>query len=156
MTIELTSPITGGAQTGFTSPSFTVVNDTPVNGHSRQYAVTALGGTMPSAVHTHTATNPASLSIFRPPSFKALPAVNPDTGRLPSVPKNVWKINVRYGIIPLAGQAPEPTTWTVSMPIPAGSDTADPDGIRAMCSLLIGALNQLSQELGDGVNTGIL
>jgi hypothetical protein len=42
MTIALTTPVTGTAQTGLTSPTYTVVADTPPNAYSKQYAVTAL------------------------------------------------------------------------------------------------------------------
>jgi hypothetical protein len=46
MSISVTSPITGGAQTGLTSPTYTVVTDTaPPGNPGKQVAVTALGGT---------------------------------------------------------------------------------------------------------------
>lgn len=46
MTIALSSPVTGGAQTGFTSPTYTLTADTPPAGSGgKQYAATALGGT---------------------------------------------------------------------------------------------------------------
>lgn len=45
MTISLTTPVTGAAQTGLTSPTYTHVVDTPPNAYTKQYAVTALGGT---------------------------------------------------------------------------------------------------------------
>jgi len=42
MTFALSSPVTGAAQTGLTSPTYTVTADTPPDANAKQYAVTAL------------------------------------------------------------------------------------------------------------------
>jgi hypothetical protein len=44
---------------------------------------------------------------------------------------------------------------TLSVDVPAGSDTADPANIRAAISLLVGLLNQQSAGIGDSLVTGL-
>lgn len=151
----LTSPITGGLQTGFTAPTYTHAADVAPDDNGKQVAVTALGGTQ-AGVTVHSVSSPFTVTIIRPRAFKALGQVNPTTGALPSVPKNLWKIIVRKGVIPLAGQQPVPMIIRVELDVPAGSDTADAPNIRAAISAAIGALNQQSAGLGDSLVSGII
>lgn len=154
MTIALSSPVTGGAQTGFTSPTYTHVADVALDTNGKQYAVTALGGTQ-AGVRAHAATDPFTFLYVRPKVYKALPKTNPVTGALPSVPKNTHLIKIAKGVLPLAGQPPSVMTVRCQLEIPAGGDTADAANIRAAISLLVGALNQLSAGLGDTLVSGI-
>lgn len=45
MTMNLTTPLTGAAQTGFTAPTYTLTLDVNPAQNAKQWAVTALGGT---------------------------------------------------------------------------------------------------------------
>lgn len=155
MSFSLTSPITGGAQTGFTSPTYTHVADVAPDVNGRQVAVTAVGGTQ-AGVTVHSVASPFTVTIVRPKSFKSLSPVVPNTGLLPSVPKNSWKIIVRKGVLPLAGQPPSVLLIKIEIDVPAGSDTADAPNIRAALSAAIGALNQQSAGLGDTTVSGVL
>jgi hypothetical protein len=52
MTVTVSSPVTGGAQTGFTTPSITLTTDVAPSINGKQYAATAVSG-MPSVdVHS--------------------------------------------------------------------------------------------------------
>lgn len=155
MTIGLTSPLTGGAQTGFTAPTYTLVTDVAPDTSGKQVAVSALGGTQ-AGVTTHTASSPFTLTVFKPKVFKTLGQVNPVTGSLPSVPKNQWGWIIRKGVLPLAGQPASVLTIRITMDVPAGSDVADAPNIRAAISAAVGALNQQSAGMGDSLVTGIL
>lgn len=155
MTISVTSPITGTAQTGFTSPTYSLTGDTPPTPNSKQQAVTALGGTQ-AGVTTHSIASPFTISSFRPAVYKHLPAVNPVTGALRAVPKNATKVITRKGVIPLAGQAPQVMLITTSIETPAGADLADPANVRAALSAHIGALVQQSSGIGDTAVTGLI
>jgi len=156
MTVSLTTPVTGGTQTGFTSPTYTIAADVAPSASGKQYAVTAKGGTQPSAVDVSSVSRPFTILFNKPAVLKVLQPVDPVTGQLRNVPNNTWTWLVRKGVTPLAGQASRIATGRVTLDIPAGSDLADPDNIRAMISLLIGALNQASSGLGDTLNTGIV
>lgn len=57
MSFTLTSPITGAAQTGFTSPTYTLTSDLAPDNNGKQVAVTALGGTQ-VGVTTHSVAAP--------------------------------------------------------------------------------------------------
>lgn len=155
MTFGLTSPITGGAQTGFTSPTYTHAADVAPDDNGKQVAVTALGGTQ-AGVTPHSVSSPFTVTIIRPRNFKALGQVNPTTGTLPSVPRNSWKIIVRKGVVPLAGQNPTLLIIKCELDVPAGADVADAPNIRAAISCMIGALNQQSAGLGDSLVSGLI
>lgn len=155
MTITLSTPVTGGAQTGLTSPTYTITADTPPTANSKQWAVTALGGTQ-TGVNAHSVAAPFTVACFRPANFKSLSPVNAATGQLRGVPINTYKVNTRKGVLPLAGQPFKDARITSSIDVPAGSDVADAANLRAMISLHIGALQQISAGLGDTVVNGLL
>lgn len=155
MTFALTSPITGGAQTGFTAPTYTHVADTPPANNAKQVAVTALGGTQ-VGVTAHSVAAPFTIAMFKPLNFKFLQPVNAVTGVLKNVPTNVFKVITRKGVLPLAGQAFKPLLITTIIEVPAGADTADAANILGALSAHIGALTQQSAGIGDTARTGIL
>lgn len=154
MSIALTSPVTGGAQTGFTAPTYTVVADVAPDINGRQYAVTVANGTQ-VGVTVHTMSSPYTITFVKPKVFKALGKPHPVTGLVTSVPRNISKVILRKGTTPLAGQPISTMLMVLSMEVPAGADTADAPNIRAALSLLVGALNQQSAGIGDFLVSGI-
>jgi hypothetical protein len=155
MTLSISSPLTGAAQTGLTSPTYTLSSDVGPNNHSIQYAVTALGGTQ-AGVEAHSVSKPFTITVERPANFKMLGRLNPVTGTLGSVPRNVYKVRTRKGVEPLEGQAFVPAMVETVIYVPAGSDEADPESVRAMLSAHIGTLNNISAALGSTCVTGVL
>jgi hypothetical protein len=155
MAIALTSPITGTAQTGFTSPTYTIVADTAPDVNGKQWAVTALGGTQ-AGVTTHSVASPFTLMFARPRAFKSLGKPNPTTGLVKDVPRNSYKLIIRKGCTPLAGQPFTNALCRIEFDVPAGSDTADASNIRALASVAGGALNQLAAGTGDTLVSGIM
>jgi len=105
MSLTLTSPVTGGAQTGLTSPTYTLATDTAPTSAGKQYAVSALGGTQAGVDASSTPSRPFTWTGSRPAVLRQLPALNASTGLLPNVPNNVYKVLVRKGVT-----VPE---WTV-------------------------------------------
>ena len=155
MTFALTSPVTGAAQTGFTSPTYTHAADNFPDVNGRQVAVTALGGTQ-TGVTAHSVSAPFTTASVRPKTYKVLGKTNPVTGLLPSVPFNQYKVITRKGVLPLAGQPYAVARISTVVEIPAGSDTADPANLRALFSMNLGSLAQQSAGLGDMVVTGVM
>jgi len=155
MTIAVTSPITGTAQTGLTTPTYTLTTDTAPSINGKQWAVTALGGTQ-TGVTVHSVAAPFTVSCFRPAVFKALGKPNPVTGLISNVPKNQYKVITRKGVLPLAGQPYQNAQITTLIDVPAGSDLADAANIRAALSAHIGALSQQSAGIGDTGVSGII
>jgi hypothetical protein len=156
MSFTLTSPVTGGAQTGFTSPTYTLAADTAPTSAGKQYAVTALGGTQTGVNASSSPSKPFTITLSRPSSLKALSVVDPVTGVLRSVPRNTYKILVRNGCTVLAGQAPAVLQARLEIEVPAGADSADAANVRAALSLLIGSLNSISASIGDTCVTGVI
>jgi len=155
MGITFTSPITGLAQTGLTSPTYTHVTDTAPDSNGRQVAVTALGGTQ-TGVITHSVAAPFTLTVVRPKVFKSLGKANPVTGLISNVPKNVYKFITRKGVSPLAGQPYSTMLITTIIEVPAGADLADAANVRAALSAHFGSLSQQSAGFGDTSVTGIM
>lgn len=155
MAFTLSSPVTGSAQTGLTSPTFTIAADSNPDSNGKQYYVSALGGTQPGVL-AHSVAAPFTISMFRPKVLKNLAPVNPVTGVLRSVPMNTYKVLTRKGVLPLAGQAYKTSMIGTHIDAPAGSDLADPLNLLAALSLHIGALQQFSAELGNSIKTGTI
>lgn len=155
MAFALTSPLAGAAQTGFISPTYTLVSDIAPDITGKQVAVSALGGTQ-AGVSVHSVAAPFTITFFRPKVFKTLGKTNPVTGLLPSVPMNMFKLITRKGVLPLAGQPAVPLRITTMIEMPAGCDTADPANVRAAISSHIGALSQQAAGIGDSAISGVM
>jgi hypothetical protein len=155
MPITIPSPITGAAQTGFTSPTYTNVTDVAPGNNGKQVAVTALGGTQ-VGVNAHSVSNPFTLSVFRPAVLKTLPQANPITGVIKSIPNNTYKLITRKGVLPALNQSAIVVPIVTTIPIPAGADTYDAANIRAAISAHIGLLWALSASIGDTTVSGII
>lgn len=151
MAVVLPTSITGGAQTGFTSPTYTTVAGAYPGVNGKQNYVTAIGGTQ-AGVRLHSVSDPFTIAAYQPVSAKTLgTAVN---GVYTSIPVNVYGFNVRKGLIPAANQAAQIGFVDVKIRVPAGSDSYDSANVRAMLSAAVGALNALSAGLGDTLVSG--
>lgn len=150
-----TTPVTGTAQTGLTSPTYTLTDDVAPDSNGKQRAITALGGTQ-VGVTTHSVASPFTSTFVRPRAFKALGQPNPVTGRVANVPRNTYRLITRKGVLPLAGQPCQNLMITTIIEVPAGSDLADPANVRAALSAHIGILSQQSAGIGDTVVTGVM
>lgn len=150
-----TTPVTGAAQTGLTSPTYTLSTDVAPSINGKQSAVTALGGTQ-TGVTTHSVAAPFTVTFVRPQTFKALGRANPVTGLISSVPRNVYKTITRKGVLPLAGQPQTTMLVTTIIEVPAGSDLADAANVRAALSLHLGILAQQSAGIGDTAVSGVM
>lgn len=151
----MTNPVVGASVTGLTSPTYTHSSDAAPNAHSDQVAVTALGGTQGSA-SAHSVSSPFTITVERPANLKQVGQVNPITGALGNVPMNVYTVRTRKGMVPLSGQAARVGRLESKFYIPAGADTAAADDVRAALSAHIGALSDLSADIGTLLETGVL
>lgn len=154
MAFSPSTPINGAAISGLTSPTYTIVADTPPNASSKQFAVSALGGTQ-AGVIAHSLSAPFTLTCFRPASIKTLGSPN-SAGVIRSFPKNSFEVLTRKGVGVLANQPIQLATVRSTITMPAGSDTFDAVSVKAMISAHIGLLTQIAQGLTDTVLTGTL
>lgn len=155
MSFAPASPITGAAVAGLTSPTYTLTTDTAPNINGKQFAISALGGTQ-TGVDVNTVSKPFSLSFFRPPSLRVLPQANPVTGVIKNVPLNTYKMITRKGALPSANQVPMTARITTIIEVPAGSDTYEPEELRAMISCHFGAGWAQASGIADTVMTGVI
>lgn len=154
MTIAVTSPVTGGAQTGFTSPTYTLTVDMAPDVNAKQWAVTGLGGTQ-VGVAIHSQSSPFTVTVSKQKTMKVLSKPNPITNLLKDVPMNVTKVLVRKGVLPLAGQPHSVQMIRGEFSTPAGADSADPANLRAAVSLFAGVITQQSSGIGDTIVSGL-
>lgn len=152
MTWSPDSSITGAAQTGFTDPTYTVVDDTPPAVNAKQKTVTALGGTQ-SGVSASSVSRPFTMTFYKP-NAKALPPANALTGLRATPPMNQWRIVFRKGGECAAG-VPGIAVLRFTLDVPAGMETYNPAEVRALLSFAIGALSEESADLGDTLITGV-
>lgn len=154
MSFAPSTPITGAAITGLTSPTYTITADTAPSASSKQYAVSALGGTQTGVV-VHGISSPFTLTMFRPPNFKVLGQVT-QSGQVRSFPKNNFSVLTRKGVDVLANQPTQLALIRTNIAIPAGSDSYDSVSLKAMISAHIGMLWQIAQGLSDTCHSGTL
>jgi len=154
MSITLPTSITGGAQTGFTSPTYTLAADQAPTLFGKQMAVTAAGGTQ-AGVTVHSPASPFTLTWIRPKGFKTFPILAVANALLKNVPLNTHRILVRKGTTPAAGQPPAVSSVDCRFNVAAGADTYDSPNVRAMVSLLAGFITASPAAIGDTLVTGI-
>lgn len=155
MAINPSSPITGAAVTGFTTPTYTIAADIAPAINGKQWAVTALGGTQ-TGVDVNTVSKPFTLSFFRPAVLRSLPAANPVTGVVKNIPVNTYKMILRKGAAPAANQQAQTAYISCEIAVPAGTDTHEPEDIKAMISAFFGAGSSMASGIADTVITGVM
>lgn len=146
MSFSLTSPITGAAQTGFTTPTYTIVADNNPANNGKQWLVTAAGGTQ-VGVTVHTAADPFTLAVFKPLAYKVAAFVSTTIFKRP--PRNQYKIIGRKGVTVNSNFPKDVMLISLTVDVPAGSETLDAANIRGLCSALFGAIAQQSAGFGD-------
>lgn len=147
------SPVTGGAQTGFTSPTYTFVSESAPDVNGKQFVVTAVGGTQ-TGVTVASVSAPNRFTWWRPKAFKAASGYNPTTQRYDKVPMNVHKLITAKAAMVSAAQ------WvtnlaTTTFEVGAGTETYDAANVRALVAEHIGVLSQQSAGIGDTLTSGV-
>lgn len=155
MTIALSTPVTGGAQTGLTSPTYTLTTDTATDVNGKQWAVTALGGTQ-TGVTSHAASSPFTFAYYKPKLYRLLGKPNPTTGLIANVPKNVHRFHASKGVSVAVGQPIQLMDIKTEARIPSGAESYDPANVRACVSLYVGGVTQISSGWGDTLITNII
>jgi hypothetical protein len=155
MSFAPSSPVTGAAVAGLTSPTYTLTTDVAPSINGKQYAITALGGTQTS-VETNTVSKPFSISFFRPAVLRTLPQANPVTGVIKDVPVNTYKLITRKGAMPAASQNSLVARITTIIDVPAGTDTYEPEDLRAMISAHFGVGWAQASGIADTVVSGVI
>lgn len=155
MSYSPSSPVTGATVSGLTTPTYTLTADVAPSINGKQHAITALGGTQ-TGVDTNTVSKPFSVSFFRPVQLKVLPQANPVTGVIKNVPMNTYKLISRKGVSPAANQNPITARITTIIEVPAGSDTYEPEDLRALVSLHFGVGSQQASGIADTIISGVI
>lgn len=155
MSFAPATPLTGAAVTGLTTPTYTLTVDVAPSINGKQYAVTALGGTQTN-VEVHTVSKPFTLTFFRPQVLRTLPQANPVTGVIKNVPVNTYKMITRKGAVPSVNQAPMTARITTVIEVPAGTDTYEPEDIRAMVSAHFGAGWAQASGIAETLMSGVM
>ncbi len=154
MTWSPDSSITGATVTGLTTPTYTLVDDIPPAVNAKQKTVSALGGTQGDA-SANTISEPFTATFYKPAAPKALPPANSLTGLRGQVPNNQYRLVVRKGGEAAAG-VPVTAIVRLTLDVPAGMETYDPNNVRALVSFLVGLLTEESADLAETLLTGVV
>lgn len=156
MSFTITGAITGGAQTGFTSPTYTLTADNATDVRSKQSAVTAIGGTQ-TGVTVHSVNSPFTVTVRRQSVLRTLSQafLNGVTGQYSKVPFNEYTILVRKSAQVALNQW-FTNEFRLTCRVAAGSETYDAPNVKAGASLAVGFLNTNSAGLGDTLQNAII
>lgn len=156
MSSTMTGAVTGGAQTGFTSPTYTLTADNAVDVRSKQSVVTAVGGTQ-SGVVAHSVNAPFTVTVRRPSVIKTIASalLNGISGVYSKVPFNEYTILTRKAAQVASGQWYTNEVRT-TLKVFAGSETYDANNVRAGISCHVGFLSTNSAGIGDTAVTAVL
>lgn len=150
--INLTSPVTGQAITGLTSPTYTLVQDGALPpGVSIGWYVSALGGTQ-TGVNAHSIANPFTISWKNPKSLVSPGSVDVTGVYRAPTRRNHYEMLIRKGAAPISGQSPRTNFVKTTFDIEAGCETTSQNELAAALSLAIGALTQIR----DGILTTLV
>jgi len=155
MTVAIASPVTGAPITGLTSPTHTLVADTPPKSNAKAWIVSALGGTQTN-VRAHTLSDPFSITVYKPEVPKALPSKNPISGAYPSVPVNQYAFIIRKGVKIDSTGILRTMVIRLLIDVPAGADASDAVNIKSALSLLFGVGWAEGDDFSDLSVLGVL
>jgi len=159
MSFSPTSPVTGQACTGLTTPTFTLTAGTAPDATSKAYVVSALGGTQ-TGVTAHSNELPNWLYARRPKAIKTPGAKLSATGQYTKGGKNEFSLvyykgcnvlngfsNVQYDI--------QIARMSTSTPAAVGNDAVN---LASFLSMWFGLLGQATMAQGwyDLVRTSVL
>lgn len=154
--MNLTTPLTGAAQTGLTSPTFTLGSDSAPSTNGKQFYVSALGGTQTGVLANNIA-NPFTLSLFRPAVIKTMPVnITSINGLIGNAPKNVNKLITRKGLSINSVGGYAIMDITTNFNIPVGAPFYDLVSIKSAISAHLGALNQDLDQWFEAIESGSL
>lgn len=148
-----TSPVAGGVPTGFTAPTYTLSQDTSPSLNSKQFAITATGGTQAN-VDVNSISKPFTISMFRPQQLNGAPTLV--NGVVKGLKNNIFKIITRKGAIPVTGAVPSVILITTNISIPSGVDVAEPEEIKAAMALHSGVMFNNCAAICDSLQQGTI
>lgn len=150
------TPVTGGAQTGLTSPTYTLSSDTFPDTNGKQHSVSALGGTQ-AGVRTHSGSQYFTLAGYKPKTYKVMGPIS-NGGVLSG--NNTFGVIARTMVYPAGvantSVAGKPAIVRFEISVPSGAEVNDAPQVRALLSAAIGALWAQSSNFGDMAITNTL
>jgi len=155
MSFTPSTPVTGAAVTGLTSPTYTLTADTAPAVNAKQYYVSALGGTQ-TGVTTHSVSSPFVVAMWRPLVLQGVAFFSSLIGFKAKNPVNRYKYVVLKGATPAAGATPQNIVMSMSIEVPAGVENYDAVNMKAAFSLLAGVVFANGTGMTDVLSTGTL
>lgn len=155
--ISPSSPITGSAITGLTSPTYTLTVDNPPNSNAKAYVITSLGGTQTGVV-AHSNMMPFRAVVKRPARVKIPGQRSMTTGMYLTGGKNEYSYTFVKGAN-ITGSASNPqydnivAKLTIAVPAAIGNDSAQLD---ALFSFMGGFIANTLQGLRDTTGNSVL
>lgn len=152
MAIALSGAVTGSAQTGLTSPTYTVAAAQAPTSLGKQFIVASLGGTQ-TGVEAHAGSNPFLINFIVPANYRSVQMIN-SSGVGVSRGMNVTSVKLLKGVSVDAANNKRNMMADLAIRVPPGADIFDPESVRAALSFFFGALYNQSAGFGDTVISG--
>jgi len=158
MSLNPTSPVTGAAVTGLTTPGYVFTEDQAPDGNTRKFVITSVTGTQ-TGVEAHSVASPFYVLVRRPSQVKTLGRINPVTGQPTSIPVNEHRVSLFKGAT-IAGTVATEAILVLDLRIrtPAGIDLVanDTEELKAALSFFGGFLSANASGLYDLICTNML
>lgn len=145
MTINLAGPTTAVTAGSLTLATYTFSPDLNMDGRSRPYVVSAIGGTQ-SGVSVNTIDKPKIMNFRRPAQFRSPSGFVASANRFNTVPRNTFKVNGKYGVNVTANQV-ELMTINLDINIPSGAGAQDRANVDAALLSFITGLYDQKEEI---------
>jgi len=152
MAINLIGPTPAVTAGSLTLATYTFASDMNLDGRTRAYVVSALGGTQ-TGVTVNTIDKPKQVLFKRPPAFRSPSGFNASANRFTTVPRNTFKVLGKYGVNVTSNQI-EMATFNLDLNIPAGAVAQDRASVDAAILSYIAALYDQKEEIIQAVYDG--
>lgn len=152
--MNITSPLTGAAQTGLTSPTYTLAEDMAPAPNGKQWYVSALGGTQTGVV-ANSISRPFTISVYKQAVIKTLTTIlGAAVGLVSNIPRNKIAVITRKAAAfnTLGGYGMIEVKTEIS--VPAGVPENDLVSLKAAMSAHIGTLTQDGNQWWQAAESG--
>jgi len=156
MSFNPSSPLTGAAITGLTSPTHTFVTDSAPDVNAKQWAVSNLGGTQPGA-SVHSPEKPFTMTVKKPKVLKAAQGYSANLAQFTQTGVNEFTVLFRKGVNILNGYSGvqyRVCEIRLNVKVPAGANN-DSGELKTVFSMAGGAISNQLQGIYDMVTTGV-
>lgn len=155
MALNPSSPVTGSAITGFTAPTYTIVSDQAPDTFSKQWLVSALGGTQTGVTPQDSVANPFTITARRPKQLAIGPMSTLNGQLIGRAKRNKHSYILRKGGLVNTGSTQRDTlVGRLELNVPGGMEGAAAAEIKGAISAYFGFLHANADAIASAIILG--